>query len=1018
MKPSRARAGWWPGRWRTALMRRIDAWPFRVQIGWLTAVIAAVVVLLALGLGWWALSLGAQRLLAAQERLLRPIVEAALLTPMIERDQATVAEVVRELVRGESIDRVVVLGHDGRVWQEAATPASLPLPWTREMRIPLTQGSLYFGEVRVRLNATALADAAVYPVASALVVLGVGVGVAVWLLLGWGRHVGARLARLEQAAQGLARGDFSQRAGGDDLGRDEIGQLGRVFDDMAARIGHTVDQLVVSESRVGAILQSIGDGLVATDAAMRVTYLNPIAQALTGWTEAEALGRPVSEIMRIANALTGQPVDLPIARVLETGHIVGLANHTELIARDGTRRHISDSAAPIRDASGTLVGVVMVFHDVSEAYRLRTSLEDSRTRLALALEASGFGLWDLQLTDDTVLLDQRARELLGVEASRTTVPRSEWMERIHPEDRMAAERRFSAHLAGEAATYESEFRVADGRGGWRWLGSRGRVTERLADGSPRRVTGTLADISERKAAQAQIQYLAFYDALTGLPNRRLLQDRLHQAEALARRVGERGALIFIDLDRFKHVNDSRGHAVGDGSPRRVTGTLADISERKAAQAQIQYLAFYDALTGLPNRRLLQDRLHQAEALARRVGERGALIFIDLDRFKHVNDSRGHAVGDQLLQQVAARLASRLRAADTLARLGGDEFVAIVTELPAALPVAGKLAHEVGDSLRQALHAPFDIDGASYHVTASVGIALFPDGNRSTDELLSSADAAMYAAKQQGRDRVCFFDPAMQQAATERLQLENDLHDALTRGELELYLQPQVDAQGRTVAAEALMRWRHPTKGLVNPGAFIPLAEETGLIVVMGDWMLQRACAILRRLDDAGLPIEISVNVSARQLQEADFVARLQRILGEEGVFASRLTLEITESMLLTDADQVVARLYALHRTGVKLSIDDFGTGYSSMAYLKQLPLHEIKIDRAFVDGLPDDANDSTITRAILGLARDFGLQVVAEGVETDAQAERLRALGCPRMQGYLFGRPQPAEHYLRQWLGH
>ncbi|MCX7902482.1 MAG: diguanylate cyclase, partial [Burkholderiaceae bacterium] len=665
-------------------MRRIDAWPFRVQIGWLTAVIAGVVVLLALGLGWWALSLGAQRLLAAQERLLRPIVEAALLTPMIERDQATVAEVVRELVRGESIDRVVVLGHDGRVWQEVAAPASPPLPWSSELRIPLTQGSLYFGEVRVRLNAAALADAAGYLVASALAVLGIGVGVAVWLLLGWGRHVGARLARLEQAAQGLARGDFSRRAGGDDLGCDEIGQLGRVFDDMAARIGRTVDQLVVSESRVSAILQSIGDGLVATDAAMRVTYLNPIAQALTGWTEAEALGRPVSEIMRIANALTGQAADLPIARVLETGHIVGLANHTELIARDGTRRHISDSAAPIRDASGTLVGVVMVFHDVSEAYRLRTSLEDNRTRLALALEASGFGLWDLQLTDDSMLLDKRARELLNVDASRTAISRGEWGERMHPEDRMAAQRRFSAHLAGEVPTYEAEFRVADGRGGWRWLGSRGRVTERLAD----------------------------------------------------------------------------------GSPRRVTGTLADVSDRKAAQAQIQYLAFYDVLTGLPNRRLLQDRLHQAEALARRVGERGALIFIDLDRFKNVNDSRGHAVGDQLLQQVAARLGSRLRAADTLARLGGDEFVAIVTELPPALPVAGKHAHEVGESLRQALHAPFDIGGASYPVSASVGIALFPDGNRSTDELLSSADAAMYAAKQQGRDRVCFFDPAMQQAATE------------------------------------------------------------------------------------------------------------------------------------------------------------------------------------------------------------------------------------------------------------
>ncbi|WP_424859079.1 MULTISPECIES: EAL domain-containing protein [unclassified Tepidimonas] len=923
----------WASRWRAWWLQRIDDRPFRVQLAWLTALSALAVLLVATVAGMGVADRANQRLLAAEEAALRPMVVAALTAPMIERDYARIAEVVRELMRSEAIDAIAVLDHGGCVVvDERASGALMRVPFAHTLSVPLAQGSLQFGEVRLSLNPAPFQVLLHMLLGGVLVAVAAGVALAVWLFRGWGQHVGLRLQTLQQATHALASGDYRVRV--HDLGRDEIGQLGQAFNEMAARIDEAVQALVVSENRVNAILHSIGDGLVATDRAMRVTYLNPIAQALTGWTAEEAIGRPVTEIMHIANALTGEPVDLPVARVLECGRIVGLANHTELIARDGTRRHIADSAAPIRDASGELVGVVMVFHDVSEAYRLRSTLEDSRARLALALEAAALGLWDHFVDDDRVVLDARAGTLLGFESGRQAICRDEWVDRIHPEDRAVVEHLYVTHCAGATPHYEAEYRVRQSNGGWRWVTSRGRITERDAHGGVRRITGTLFDISERKAAQAEIINLAFYDALTGLPNRRLLLDRLQQAEALARRNDQRGALLFIDLDRFKHINDSRGHAVGDA----------------------------------------------------------------------------------LLRQVAQRLRSRLRSADTLARLGSDEFVVLLTDLPGDAATAGSHAHELADQLRKALQIPIDVDGVPYHVSASVGIALFPDRQRPVEDVLASAEAAMHAAKDAGRDRVRFFDPAMQAAASQRLHLENDLHEALARGELEVFLQPQCDAAGRVVAAEALLRWRHPQQGLVPPGAFIPLAEETGLIVPIGDWVLEQACALLRELDAAGLAIEISVNVSARQIHEPDFVPRLQERLRQHGPIASRLTLEITESLLLTDTDQVVGKLHALHRTGVKLSVDDFGTGYSSLAYLKQLPLHELKIDRAFVDGLPNDANDTAIVSAMLGVARNFGLQVVAEGVETPAQREHLLALGCSRLQGYHLGRPQPASAYLAQWL--
>jgi diguanylate cyclase (GGDEF)-like protein/PAS domain S-box-containing protein len=922
----------WANRARTWLLRQVDDRPFRIQLGWLSVLSGLAVLVVAVSTGLWVAERASQRLLQTEEAALRPVVTAALTTSMIERDYASITEIARDLLRSDAIDAIVVLDHEGRiVVDERSAGNVLRSAWSQEARIPLSQGALNFGEVRLALNPLPFQLLFEFLLWSVLLSVCAGVALAIWLFRGWGQHIGHRLHALQQATRALAGGHY--RACALDHGNDEIGQLGQAFNEMAARIDEAVRALVVSENRVNAILHSIGDGLVATDRAMRVTYLNPIAQALTGWTAEEAIGRPVAEIMHIANALTGEPVDLPVARVLECGRIVGLANHTELIARDGTRRHIADSAAPICDANGELVGVVMVFHDVSEAYRLRSALEDSRARLALALEAASLGLWDHFTEDDRVVLDPRACAILGFDAGRHTIHHGEWLDRIHPENRAMAERSYVAHCEGLIPNYEAEFRVRHADGVWRWVTSRGRITERDAHGGVRRITGTLFDISERKAAQAEIINLAFYDTLTGLPNRRLLLDRLQQAEALARRNDQHGALLFIDLDRFKHINDSRGHAVGDA----------------------------------------------------------------------------------ILRAVAQRLRTRLRGTDTLARLGSDEFLVLITDLPANATLAGSQAHEVAEKLRHALQTAIEVGGVAYHLSASIGIAMFPDRLRLAEDVLASAEAAMHAAKDAGRDRVRFFDPTIQAAATRRLQLENDLHEALARGELEIFLQPQCDGAGRVVAAEALLRWRHPQQGLVSPGAFISLAEETGLIVPIGDWVLDQACELLREFDAVGLAIEISVNVSARQIHEPDFVPRLQERLRRYGPIASRLTLEITESLLLTDAEQVVGKLHALHRTGVKLSVDDFGTGYSSLAYLKQLPLHELKIDRAFVDGLPNDANDTAIVSAMLGVARNFGLQVVAEGVETPAQRDHLLALGCSRLQGYHLGRPRPASECLACW---
>ena len=471
--------------------------------------------------------------------------------------------------------------------------------------------------------------------------------------------------------------------------------------------------------------------------------------------------------------------------------------------------------------------------------------------------------------------------------------------------------------------------------------------------------------------------------------RRVLQDGSYMWAAIS------GAPIF----------DAAGEFCG------YRGTGRDISARKQAEADIERLAFFDALTNLPNRRLLIDRLGHAVATSARNGNHGALLFIDLDNFKILNDTLGHHMGDMLLEQVALRLKDCVRDVDTVARLGGDEFVVMLEELGTVATEAASQAETVAKKILQALNQQFALGNHQLHSSPSIGVTLFHQHTQSVDELLKHADLAMYQAKAAGRNTLRFFDPEMQAAASARATLEADLRQGLLRNEFMLYYQRVVDDQGHTTGVEALLRWKHPERGLVPPGEFIPVAEQTGLILPLGQWVLDAACAQL--VAWSAKPhtqrLTMAVNVSARQFKHPDFSNHILSLLRLSGANPYRLKLELTESLMLSDFDEVIDKMSELRAIGVGFSLDDFGTGYSSLAYLKRLPLDQLKIDQSFVRDVLTDPNDAAIARTILNLARSLDLGVVAEGVETAGQRDFLLRSGCKAFQGYFFGRPVPVE---------
>ena len=451
----------------------------------------------------------------------------------------------------------------------------------------------------------------------------------------------------------------------------------------------------------------------------------------------------------------------------------------------------------------------------------------------------------------------------------------------------------------------------------------------------------------------------------------------------------------------------------DGTLINYVGSFFDITQRKKADDEIHYLAFYDPLTNLPNRRLLLDRLQHALATSARSGRCGAIMFIDLDNFKVINDTKGHECGDLLLIEAARRLQSCVREGDTVARLGGDEFVVMLEDMKGDVQNTASQVEEVGEKILDVLNRPYLIDGNEFSSTASIGINLFVDNEINADTLLKYADIAMYQAKGAGRNTLRFFDPKMQSTLEARTTLESDLRRALTERQFRLHYQIQIDNNSHIFGAEALVRWIHPQHGMVPPSQFIPIAEESKLILDIGHWVLETACRqiALWADDEQKCNLALAVNVSARQFKLKDFVDRVAAVIREHRIDPSRLKLELTESMILDDVADIVTKMHALRALGVKLSMDDFGTGYSSLSYLKRLPLDQLKIDRSFINDIATDPSDAIMVRTIIDMAHNFRLNVIAEGVETEAQLSFLKQHGCMAYQGYLFSKPVPIEEF-------
>ncbi len=748
----------------------------------------------------------------------------------------------------------------------------------------------------------------------------------IWLLQ---RQVSRPLNALIRGSQQIARGNFSHQVPAS--GPREIADLADAFNQMSEQLQNAVANLQASEEQLTVTLHSIGDALISTDLAGQVTLMNPVAEDLTGWSLAAARGRPINEIFQIENAHTGAAAEIPIERVLMEGVIVGLANHTVLISRSGRRYHIADSAAPIRDRSGQLNGVVMVFHTVDEEYRLNAALAESEQHFRTLADAGQALVWTSGLDKNCDYFNQVWLDFTGrtLEQERG----DGWAQGVHPDD---YQRCLDTYITAfdQRQTFSMVYRLRRHDGEYRWL---------LDDGKPR--------------------------------------------------------------------YDTQGKFLG------YIGHCLDITDQRQAEADIRRLAYYDELTGLANRRLFMDRLSQALAAARRSSQIGALLFIDLDQFKRVNDARGHSIGDALLQQVGGRLKRFLRDEDTVARLGGDEFVVLLINLANSAEAAARQAMGVSEKIRGVMATPFQVAGTDFHIGASIGITVFPKGGENEDDLVREADTAMYRAKDAGRNAVVYFEAAMQENVRARLALEQDLHQAISQNELSLYLQPQVNSQRALVGAEALLRWHHPTKGLISPLAFIPVAEESGQILALGEWVLREAARLLKQCDDIGRPLRLAVNVSPRQFRHSGFVAQVSAILRDAGADPTHLVLEVTEGLVIEDIHDTIAKMEELNKIGIHFSIDDFGTGYSSLAYLKRMPLHELKVDRTFVQDVPHDLNDVALVETILSVAGHLNLSVVAEGVETEAQFAFLQSRGCDVFQGYLFDRPLPMEEFKARWRG-
>ncbi len=687
------------------------------------------------------------------------------------------------------------------------------------------------------------------------------------------------------------------------------------------------------------------------------------------------------------------------------------------------------------------------------------ALRDSESRLRMTTEMSNIAIWEYDVKTDQMTRSANHDQLYGLPWQDIWYSAT-FLNATHPDDRDRAWETIHSSLApGGSDTYAFDFRVTRPDKSISWLWVKGTVIKRDSEGNGTVVRGVLIDVTERIHArealtesQKRLEF-ALQAASMGVWSLDLVSNIRYLEDQTCRLLG-------IDPDKFtgtaeeffktvhpddlESLKDTLAHAIDknsqyeseyrvvwpDGSvhyiagrgrivrddqgrPLKIQGIAFDVTDWKHAQNQILTLAFYDPLTRLPNRRLLLDRLQHALAASSRNGRAGAILFVDLDNFKSINDTLGHARGDLLLQQTAERLTSCVRAEDTVARIGGDEFVVMLEDLSDIETQAATQTETIGLKILSTLTQPYQIASREYRGTCSIGMVLFSNRHHSTDELLKQADIAMYQAKKAGRNTLRFFDTEMQEIVTARAFLEVDLRKALENHQFQLHYQIQVDSSLKVIGAEALIRWVHPKRGTVSPAEFIPLSEETGLILPIGHWVLETACSQIKawQQDESTRELVLSVNVSAREFRQTDFVPQVKAAIQRHGINPKLLKLELTESLLLENIEGTISVMNTLNKIGVQFSLDDFGTGYSSLQYLKRLPLDQIKIDQSFVRDIAEDSSDKAIVRTIIAMANSLNLDVIAEGVETEVQRQLLFHKGCTHYQGYLFGKPVPIEQF-------
>ena len=707
-----------------------------------------------------------------------------------------------------------------------------------------------------------------------------------------------------------------------------------------------------------------------------------------------------------------------------------------------------------RDAAGRGQRMVTIYTDVTH----------SRTRARLvqiAQENGRQGAWEWRPEEDHVFFSREWYAMLGYPVGSLRNQRHDVQQILHPDDKDGHYRSAVAMLKGEQNELQSECRYRHRDGHYIWILTRGKIYERDADGRATRVLGTDVDISALKETQFALeQSQSFLELIIDtVPQWVFWQDReFHYlgcnqrfaelagfsspAELIGKKDSDlwwaRHAPDFYQQDntlldgttrKVQNEVEFRGHdgrvywlevtkvAMRDAAGKAigVLGAIHDVSERKRAEAEAQHLALFDALTDLPNRRYLSDRLEACLASASRHGICGALLFIDMDQFKQVNDTLGHSVGDALLQAVAQRLTNVTRQEDTVARLGGDEFVVLLPELAGEFDKCAQQAQMVSEKIHTSLTAPFQVEHHKFHVTPTIGITLFPERGQTVDDVLKEADTAMYAGKASGRNVTRFFRPEMEESAKHQRAMEAELRGALARKEFELYFQPQVGVHGEPAGVEVLLRWNHPQHGLVSPAEFIPVAEERGLIVDIGCWIFDSAFETFRRWMLAGYAdtIDLGINISLRQFRNRNFVDDLSARIKNHQVPPDRIVLELTEGTVIEDVGDTIEKMDRLRDLGLRFALDDFGAGYSSLGYLKRLPIDQLKIDRSFIAEIGKDPNDEVICQTIIAMGKHLGLHTIAEGVETTAQLDFLRRNQCNGFQGFLFLHPSREADFLR-----